>query len=186
MDVEQIYSVFPKTIELLEEARAPHLKDQFQVTVKKDLLVLADKDKSRWFPVFLKLQGVVQKILEVAEFEYIKHLVRTGEMFHPQIEPGLVKMNTSVQFVELHHDQPKLGRLVGLYCFFKKAGAFYEIQLSLHQAVIFDLLQEERKYSVSQLVHMAELNTIVPKLSKNEWEKTIQNMIQMGLLITEI
>ena len=52
--------------------------------------------------------------------------------------------------------------------------------------MVFDLLQEERKYSVSQLVNMAELNSIVPKISKNEWEKTIQQMIQMGLLITEV
>lgn len=184
MDVEKLRHIFPKTSELLDEARARHLKEHFQVAAKKDLLVLTDKDQSRWFPVFLKLQGVMQKILEVAEFEYIKHSVRSSEMGEPLLEPGLVKMNPSVQFVELHHDQPKLGRLVGLYCFFKKTGAFYEMQLALHQALILDLLQEGRKYSIQQLSEMASEYKVGPKKSQQEWQEIIAHMIHIGILVT--
>lgn len=184
MDVEKIRHIFPKTSELLDEARARHLKEHFQFAAKKDLLVLTDKDQSRWFPVFLKLQGVMQKILEVAEFEYIQHSVRSSEMGEPLLEPGLVKINPSVQFVELHHDQPKLGRLVGLYCFFKKSGAFYELQLALPQALILDLLQEGRKFTLQQLGAMAGEYKIGPQKSQNEWQEIIAHMIQIGLLVS--
>ena len=177
-------SIFPKTIELLDEARTPHLKEQFQITAKKDLLVLADRDQSRWFPVFLKMQGVVQKILEVAEFEYIRHLVRQSECHKLVIEEGLIKMNPTIQFVELHYDQPKLGRKTGLYCFYKKDSGFFEFQIGLYQAIIFDLLQEERKYSIQQLVEMAAMVKHFPVKSTDEWMMEVQQMIQMGLLIT--
>jgi len=183
VDVDQLRAIFPKTSELLDEARARHLKEHFRETAKKDLLVMTDQDQSRWFPVFLKLQGVVQSILEVAEFEYIKHSVRASDVGETRTDSGVVRMNPSVQFVELHHDQPKLGRLVGLYCFFKKGGAFYELQLGLSQALILDLLQEGRVFSEKQIVELAMQCKMGPQKSKEEWTDIISQMINMGILI---
>jgi hypothetical protein len=186
VDVVQLQAIFPKTLELLDESNSLHLREQFGVTATRDLLILSDKDQSRWFPVFLKLQGTRQQILEVAEFEYLKHTVRSLDFCDPIDEAGIIKLNPSVQFVELHYDQPKLGRLSGLYCFFKKTGGFFEFQLGIRQALVLDILQQERKYTVPQLIDMARLHKMGAGHSIEEWKDIVEDMISIGLLVMPV
>jgi hypothetical protein len=184
VDVVRLQEIFPKTLELLNECNSLHLKDQFGITATRDLLILSDRDQSRWFPVFLKLQGTRQQILEVAEFEYLKHTVKNLDLGEPTSEDGIIKLNPTVQFVELHHDQPKLGRLSGLYCFFKKTSDFFEFQLGIQQALILDFLQQERKYNLRQLIEMAKQHQLGARHTEQQWREIIEEMISIGLLLT--
>lgn len=178
----QLHSVFPKTIEILQEKRISYLKEQFGKTLKEELLLAAAYDQSRWFPVFLKFQGVRPEILEVAEFEYLRHSAKDSHQGLTKSEIGEVKLNSSLQFAELHFDQPRLGRTRGLYCFFKNSKGFFEFQMGILQALIVDLLHEERKYSLDQLADVASQHKMGSSQGKEEWVQIIHEMVQLGIL----
>ena len=182
MDTNALRSVFPKTLELLEEKRIAYLREQFGKTLKDDLMITLTVDTSRWFPVFLKFQGVRSDVLEVAEFEYLRHTVKTVNMGKTKADPEEIKINPSIQFIELHHDQPKLSRTTGLYCFFKMGEAFCEFKLGISEALILDLLHQERKYNFAQLALAAIEHKQGMARPLGEWENTISDMLRIGIL----
>jgi hypothetical protein len=184
VDSGSLSSVFPKTLEILHEKRISYLQEQFGKTVAEQLMLPPSADTSRWFPVFLKFQGVRPEVLEVAEFEYLRHSVKTIDMGGVHTDTGQLTLNPSLQFVELHHEQPKLNRSPGLYCFFKNQESFLEFKLGIAQALIVDLLQEERKYRFDQLVQMAMTHQLGATKTSQAWEKIIDEMLHLGILIT--
>lgn len=183
MDSNGLHSVFPRTVELLHERRLSYLKDQFRKALLEDLMIASSSDHPRWFPVFLKFQGIRREILEVAEYEYLTHFVEKIDLGKRKQDQGEIQLNPSVQFVELHYDQPKLGKRSGLYCFFKAREKFNEFKLEITQALIADLLQEGRKYSKSQLAEMAKLHAMGSHRSVGDWLETIEEMISLGILV---
>jgi hypothetical protein len=185
VDPAALNSIFPKTLEILHEKKISYLQDQFGKTLTEQLMLPPTADTSRWFPVFLKFQTVRQEILEVAEFEYLRHSVKTVDMGEVRTDSGQLTLNPSLQFVELHHEQPKLHRTRGLYCFFKSQERFLEFKLGIAQALLVDLLQEDRKYSPDQLVRMALTHKLGGSRSSEAWKKVIEEMLQLGILITK-
>lgn len=175
--------VFPKTLEILGENKLNHLTDEFFTELKDQVSSVLVANDSRWFPAFLKIRGMADEILEVAEFEYLRYLVRTQDFGMPVIEAGLIKLNSSIQFIQLKRNQPKIQRQDGLYCFFKKSSSFVELKLGLDQALILDILQEERKFNFSQLKNQAVLNDHGIRRTEKEWENTILELIRLGVLI---
>lgn len=175
--------VFPKTLEILGEHKLNYLTDEFFVELKDQVSSVLVANDSRWFPAFLKIRGMSDEILEVAEFEYLRYLVRTQDFGRPCSEAGLIKLNSSIQFIHLKRHQPKIQRQDGLYCFYKNGTSFVELRLGLDQALVLDLLQEGRKFSFSQLLDQASLNDHGIQRSKTEWETTILELIRLGVLI---
>jgi hypothetical protein len=183
VDSNGLLSIFPKTIELLHERRIAYLQSQFHKALVEDLMIANSSDQSRWFPVFLKFQGIRKEILEVAEFEYLQNLVKVQDHGKKKTDEGQVHLNPSAQFVELHHDQPKLGRKSGLYCFFKKNDHFYEFKMEIPHALVVDLIHEGRKYSKNQLSEMSKHHVMGSHRSVEDWLETIEEMICVGILI---
>lgn len=188
-------TIFPKTLELLQDNSFVHIPEQFGRTVREELALPPAEDSSRWFPVFLKVRLVPQKILEVAEFEYLRHLVLSESFIEPKPMAGnaapapevsldlTVSLNASLQFVELHHSQRKLSRDSGLYCFFKCQGRFMEYQLGLAQALLVDLLHEERSYTARQLAESANQHPLGVAIPGAEWQEKISELIRLGILV---
>jgi hypothetical protein len=183
MQQMELKVVFPKTLEILGESKLSHITEEFFTELKDQVSSVLMSNDSRWFPVFLKMRGLSDEILEVAEFEYLRYLVRTQDFGKLKNENGTIKLNPSIQFIHLKRAQPKIQRQVGLYCFFKTNASFYELQLALDQALILDLMQEERKYSFDQLMEMALLNSHGVQRSKEQWRATIAELIHLGVLI---
>ena len=178
-----VNAVFPKTLELLREKRLEYLREQFGQSLQDEMLLAASCDTSRWFPAFLKVQGIRQEILEVAEFEYLNHAVRTSDLGAVRGDQGQILLNPTLQFVELHFEQPRLGRGKGLYCFFKKQGRVFEEKLGISQALIIDLLQGERKYNVTQIIDSAVDHKLGRSLSREQWQRNVSDLLNSGLLI---
>ncbi len=186
MDVSSLNIVFPKTIEILHEKKISYLQEQFRKTLHEQILVSTDSDIPRWFPVFLKFQGIRPEILEVAEFEYLRHLVIQQEAAALRMDHGQLGLNSTLQFVELHHAQPKLNRERGLYCFFKKQEQLIEYKLSIQQALVVDLLHDERKYSLEQLALHAATHEMGRIQSLQKWKETVFEMLQLGILVSQL
>jgi hypothetical protein len=173
-------AAFSKTLEALEKQGLGSLIRSFEFELQFQQLRL----DLRWFPVFLKMQNCPRRLLELAEFEFLRSQVYTNEMGRPRLEPGLLALNPSAQFLEVHEPLPEIGRGPGLYCLVKEGGRFFEMELSLAQALLLDLLREDRKYSPEQLLQQAELHEVKLGLTREEWQRTLSSLIERGVIIS--
>lgn len=181
MEVEKVKSIFPKTVEILLEERMISITQDFEEEMKS-LFMINDAFSARWFPVFLKMRGFPQFQLEVAEFEYLQHLVRVGDFGVAKNENDVIRLNPSLQFVQLSTHQPKLKRDEGLYCFYKKGTSVYEAKLSVDQALVLDILHQDVRANKSELSQLAQSHELGGHHTIPEWEEIIGSMIQSGIL----
>lgn len=173
-------TAFSKTIETLERQGYGALTESFEYEMQFQQLRL----DLRWFPVFLKMQNCPQRLLELAEFEYLRAQVYSSDMGRPRTEPGLVALNPSAQFMEVHEALPELGREPGLYCLVKDGARFFEMELSLPQALLLDLLREDRKFTPEQLVAQAEIHPVKLPLGREDWIRTLETLIERGVVLS--
>lgn len=147
------------------------------------------RDLARWFPAFLKIKSCPTYWLELAEFEYLQFAARNLDFGHPKLFQGRPVLHPSAQFVELRHDHSELNRGRGLYCFVKKGTRFFELQLSLRQALVLDLVQQGLVVSVEHLMEMADesISRIEPNvhISSTQWLEIIDQLVEIGILVTE-
>ncbi|MBX2996746.1 MAG: hypothetical protein KF681_18150 [Bdellovibrionaceae bacterium] len=170
---------FPKTIEALGKQNLSAMIESFEFELEVQQLRL----DLRWFPVFLKMQNCPRRILELAEFEYLRTQAYAMDMGRPRLDPGMIALNPQAQFVEVHEDLPEIGRGPGLYCLVKSGARFFEMELSLAQALLLDLLREDRKYSSQQLFDMAEIHEVKLGLSRDQWASTLQTLLDRDVVV---
>jgi hypothetical protein len=172
-------SAFSKTIEALTKSGLARFVDGFEYEIKANNLS-ADL---RWFPVFLKMQSAPARLLEMAEFEYLRCQAFSADFGLPVLEYGVLALNPSAQFLEVRHQLSELQREPGLYCFVKSRGRFFEMQLSLEQALLLDLLHQERKYTRQQIVAEALEHPMKIKTDKSEWDQILASLIERGVVM---
>ena len=170
---------FPKTIETLSRLGFASLVESFEFELQFQQLRL----DLRWFPVFLKMQNCPARLQELAEFEYLRAHVYSAEMGAPKVDPGLLALNPGAQFLEVNQGLPELNREKGLYCFIKEGSRFFEMQLSLAQALLLDLLKEDRKFSVDQLLEQAELHQVKLNLNREEWRRVLASLEERAIIV---
>jgi hypothetical protein len=146
-------------------------------------------DMARFFPVFLKIRSVMQEVLEVAEFEYLRYSVETSDLGPVKFFNQSLRINPTAQFVELHHPQRLLQRMAGLYCFYRFQDQTFELKLEVQQALVVDLLQSDlRELSMTiDAVALAELahgHSLGKTRTPAQWRALIQNLLSEGLLIS--
>ena len=172
-------SAFPKTIETLIKQGLGKIVEGFEYELNFQQLRL----DLRWFPVFLKMQNCPARILELAEFEYLRAQVKTQDLGRPRLEEGLLAVNPSAQFMEVRHHLPEINRAPGLFCLVKEGGRSFEMELSLPQALLLDLLREDRKYTAEQLLDQAQLHEVKIPLSLQEWRQTLMSLLETGVIL---
>ena len=192
MDVSFFKSIFPRSLELLLERNFEQTLDQFAMTLKQEIGLDPFKsprqDVARFFPVFLKLRKIPQNLLEVAEYEFLKFAVQTQDQGILHFQNMSLRLNPSVQFVELHFDQPRLSRTAGLYCFYKNHSEVQELKLTVQQALVVDLLQSDLadlnlELTIENLTELAVDHEFGKSYSRAEWGNMIQGLITCGLLM---
>ena len=144
-------------------------------------------EKARWFPAFLKIKSCPTYWLEIAEFEYLQFAARNLDFGSPQVFQSRPVLHPSAQFVELRHDHAELNRERGLYCFVKRGTRFLELQLSLRQALILDLVQQGLVVSAENLIEIAEdsLARIEPhaEVPASQWMELMDQLTEIGILV---
>ena len=170
---------FPKTIETLQRLGFASLVHSFEYELQFQQLRL----DLRWFPVFLKMQNCPARLLELAEFEYLRAYVYSNDLGTPRVDAGLLALNPGAQFMEVNQNLPEINRERGLYCFIKEGSRFFEMQLSLAQALLLDLLREDRKYTVDQLLDQAELHQVKLPLTREEWRRTLASLEEKAVIV---
>ena len=178
----QIQTVFPNTMQALNKEGLDRLFSEFSVEVfsLSGGHISADTAWMHWFPAYLKIQNVKANLLELAEFEYLKHVSCVLSMGEPKLDPQQVQLNPSAQFVFLSTFHPSINKKAGLYCLFNHNGEPKELLLSPTHAHVIDTLHEPRKFSVQQLI---EASAIDRQDENHDFESAIDELIDIGLLV---
>lgn len=191
--------VFPRSVEFLNQRGQSGLLVEFETeldaqSLLKEIEGSADnsswtvREKARWFPAFLKIKSCPTYWLEIAEYEYLQFAARNLDFGSPQLFESRPVLHPSAKFVELRHDHSELNRNRGLYCFVKRGTRFLEIQLSLRQALILDLVQQGLTVSVENLIEIAEdsLARIEPdaEVTMGQWMELVDQLSEIGILVT--
>lgn len=150
--------IFPLTQKSLGLA-ADRLRDEYLANMVWSSWLL--QDHWRYFVGFLRQKFPGQsEILELAHWEWVRAWIETQPFSSEASEEGVLSLNPSLQVVILSVDNSLLQRKKGLYAFVycEDLGSIEERPLDIVEALFIDLLQEDRKYSASQLVERATLS----------------------------
>jgi hypothetical protein len=189
----QINTIFPNTVDALHGEGLSQLPNEFSV----ELVNLVggqlgpESSWSHWFPAYLKIQKVKNSLLEIAEFEYLIHLVSSQDFGSTKLDKGQVQLKPGVQFVFLSQHHRKLNKTPGLYCIFKSStvGATANLAssylLNTFHAQLIDALHEPRKYNRSQLIDaVLEDHAVILKEEVREGVlKSYQELFDLGILV---
>lgn len=144
------------------------------------------QDHWRYFPGFLRQKFPLNtSLLELAHWEWVQAWIEIQPFGDSSSESGIVAMNPSLQIVSLVQGNSDLDREMGMYAFVynHQAARVVEKSLDVFEAKILDLLHEDRKYTVDQLVSMAVLGEeMEAKLAPVEWEKKIWSLQKDGII----
>ncbi|MDG0818235.1 hypothetical protein [Bdellovibrio svalbardensis] len=181
--------IFSKIFPLTEKAfgfSAAKVRDTYLQEMEWSSWLL--QDHWRYFVGFLRQRFPQQKqIVDLAFWEWV-HAWLEMQPFDLNVksEPGILTVNPTLQIVPLLEPNRVLDKEQGMYSFIfsAKENRVVERPLQAAEAFILDLLQEDRKYSETQIIDMALLSEDAnAQLSKDEWQKTLQSMLAAEILI---
>ncbi len=186
--------IFPRSVEFLNQRGQSNLLVEFETELEAQTFVAASSngvwpfyERARWFPAFLKIKSCPTYWLEIAEFEYLQFAAKNVDFGSPNPFPKRLCLHPSAQFVELRHDHSELNRTRGLYCFVKRVSRFFELQLSLHQALILDLVQQDFVQTKEALLSQVEdqMANISPsaQMSLSHWREIFDQLVEIGILV---
>lgn len=179
--------LFPKTNQILGFTAA-RICDQYLHELERNTWLL--QDHWRYFVGFLRQKFPENKsLLEVVQWEWIHAWLEVQPLDMPKCDPQVVFLNSSFHVVNLAEDNSWLQRVRGVYGFVysEKKTAIVEKKIDVAEALLLDLLQEDRKYTKSQLLEMVVLSSeSVTQLTSQEWEKRFcflfnNDIIGMGI-----
>lgn len=163
--------LFPITNQILGFA-AGKIGDQYLQELERNTWLL--QDHWRYFVGFLRQKFPENKsLLEVAQWEWIQAWLEVQPLDLPKCDSQVVFLNPSFHAVTLVEDNSWLQRERGVYGFVysEKRGAIVEKKLDVAEALLLDLLQEDRKFTKRQMLDMADLSgESVTQLSSQDWE----------------
>jgi len=197
--VQSWQEIFPRSVEFLNQKGQSSLLVEFEseldsqnlfASVVEPELISQDwtfREQARWFPAFLKIKSCPTYWLEIAEFEYLQFAAKNLDFGSPAFGARHVSLHPSAQFVELRHDHAELNRGRGLYCFVRKGAKFFELQLSIYQALILDLVQQGLVLSVDHLVSLSRHHfESMENRSLNQpadWRELVDQLGELGILV---
>lgn len=148
------------------------------------------QDQWRYFVGFLRQRFPQQlQIVDLAYWEWV-HAWLEMQPFELNIkkEPGILALNPTLQIVPLLETNMVLEKSKGMYCFIfsPNDNRVVEKPLEAAEALLLDLLQEDRKYNPEQLVEMALLSEEMGvQLCKEAWQNTLHSMLVAEILFVE-
>ncbi|QDK37639.1 hypothetical protein [Bdellovibrio sp. NC01] len=176
--------VFPKTAQTLGLAAAK-VRDSYLAEMEWSSWLL--QDHWRYFVGYLRQRFPQQKeLVDLAYWEWVQAWLEVQPFdLHTNLEKGILTVNPSLQIVPLLENNSILGKMKGMYAFVysEKQEQVLEKPLTAAQALLLDLLQEDRKFSTEQLVEMASISEeLQPNLNKTQWAEVVTDMLNSEIL----
>lgn len=176
--------IFPKTEKALG-IMAAKMRDLYLAEVEWASWLL--QDHWRYFAGFLRQRFPENTgLLHLVHWEWVQAWLEIQPFVFSTPEPGTVLLNPSLQIVSLTEKVSELNRDKGLYAFVysDKKATVVERSLDVFDAQFLDLLQEDRKYTSSQLIQMVDLSgKLATQLSPGEWEKKFLSLCEDSIIV---
>lgn len=175
---------FPKTLKLL----GPRAQDIRQLYIDEMGFSEGDIESGedlRYFAGFIRQNFRDEaRLIEVAQWESIQLLLRDQDLsYRVNADAGTVILNPSYQVVILNSANPELARDQGLYIFVRNfSGKVIEHRLDSFEALLIDLVTEDRKYTPDQLLATIDEEREVPLPSTEERQKKFKSLIDADIL----
>ncbi len=178
---------FPRTFELLDEQAESYIQAYLREMDLSAEHNLKDEDL-RYFAGFVRQKSGHKLISEVARWEGALCLLKTLELeFVVRGDEGTVFLAPSLQTFPLTVGAEVLNKKPGLYGIIKQGSQVCDQLLGPFEALLIDLVQEDRKFTPEQLLQMAEfegreLPQEIRELSKTQREEKLKQLFQVGIL----
>lgn len=139
-----------------------------------------------YFVGFLRLKKIDIVFVELANWEWTAIWLETRMDYTFSGDQGQLMRSPHVEVIQLSQDNPYIDRSAGSYVFYfnRAKNKIEKVALEPQVALAFDLLEEDRKYSIQGLRDQLELRSSDLNLELGvDVERSIEEMIELGLLI---
>jgi hypothetical protein len=177
------FRIFPLFSRVFRDHIEQFLADYFLDAPRSSLLL---QDFWCYFIGFVRLKKVDLVYVELANWEWTAVWLEARADHKYSGDPGQLIRSPHAEVVHLSKDNPYLDRRAGSYLFyFDRAKCKIEkVVLEPLIAIIFDLLEEERKFSIQGLQEQVELRGAELDFDLQcDIRGEIEQMIKLGLLI---
>lgn len=176
--------LFPKTIQTLGVA-ANKIRDAYLQEMEWSSWLL--QDHWRYFPGFLRQKfSQNEGLFEVTHWEWVQAWLEVQPFSLPLSDPGTLVLNPSLQIVSLTAKRDFLDRPQGVYAviYHESQHKIIDRKLEACEAHLLDLLNEERKYTFSQLVEMACLqDSLRIKFTTEDLTRKLHSLCAEGFIL---
>lgn len=149
------------------------------------------QDHWRYFVGYLRQRFPQHKqLVDVAYWEWVSAWLEMQPFdIRPSAEDGILSANPSLQIVPVLEDNQTLQREKGMYAFVYSSAqnAVMETKLSPEEALLIDLLQEDRKYTEAQLIEQALLSEELPQpLTQDQWAASLAKLKGQSIILVKV
>ncbi len=180
--LEEFKKAFPQTEAYLKGGLRELLKDYMKEVPWQGPLRSAH---FRYLPVFLKRKFQDSRLYLIAQKEWLWSYLSFADFGFPPAEQGRLLVNPSLQSLYTADEVAEIELSPGLSVFYydysrKKRG---EYKMDLWDAAIADVLQEDRKYTLDQLLDQVLMMELDSQLPREEWAKKMSYLQAQGIIL---
>lgn len=180
--------LFPRTAKTLGLA-AGKVRDSYLAEMEWSSWLL--QDHWRYFVGYLRQRFTQQKeLVDLAYWEWVQSWLEIQPFdLRAHSEKGIVTVNPSLQIVPLLENNSILQKMKGMYAFVysNRQHEVLEKPLTAAQALLLDLLNEDRKFTSEQLIEMASISEeLQPGLTKVQWAEVVADMVSSEILFLNL
>lgn len=180
--VEELRQEFPQTAELLKVDLQKTVNDYLREFPWQGPLLT---EHFRYFPTFLQRRFQDSRLYWVSQKEWLWSYLSFADFGLPRQEEGRILVNPSLQSLYTTSEVFEVQLTEGLTIFYydyalKKVRAY---KPDIYDAAVVDALQEDRKYSLDQLIEQVLLTDLGLPLSKEAWIKKLFYLKGEGILL---
>lgn len=173
---------FPQTLNYLKGGVRELLKDYLNEVPWQGPLI---SSHLRYFPVFLKRKFQDSRLYLIAQKEWLWSYLSFSDFGFPPPEQGRMVLNPSLQSLYSAEEVAEVMLSSGLTIFYYdySSNSLREYKMDLWDAAVADALQEDRKYTLDQLLDQLMLMELDSQLSSEEWLKKLSYLEAQGIII---
>lgn len=180
--LEDLKKEFPRTAHYLKAELKEVLKSYLNEFPWQGSLLT---EQFHYFPVFLKRKFQDSHLYLIAQKEWLWSYLSFADFGFPPREKGRIVANPSLQSLHVTSEIIEVQLTPGVYIYYydysqkKVRGA----KLDVHDAAVVDILQEDRKYSLDQLLEQVLMLDLVGSLSREVWMKKLSYLRGEGIIL---
>jgi hypothetical protein len=179
------FEIFPQGFRALQNSDSVLWKTYLD---EMELATVSSWEDLRYFAAFVgQRKGRDSFVAESLLWEWITYSVAKQEIgSQGRIEPGRVFLNPSLSFIRLTQAHPEFAKEAGLYVMIwdEATQRVIDYQLQPLEAQMIDLLEEDRKYTLDQLLDMTLIELPAEfSVSKDQGRQKLEALVRASILL---